>query len=183
MINSKSGLGKNVLTAALVVLLFTAFSAVVVSAAPNCTLKSIDPDNIEANSTGPFVACINCTDSDGINTSRFFITKTVEGFLNPEVPNRWSIRPPPNNISQSDGVVPQQILLADGRGHGHWYDSYGLFTENYSYAVNDNDSMRVTITNGSNWALLNYSYKVEPTSFRSSVFLSRGKMEKEEKKD
>jgi len=41
----------------------------------------------------------------------------------------------------------------------------------------------VTVTNDSTWALFNFSWRVEPTVFRSSVFLSRGMIEKETKEE
>ena len=155
---------------------------------PSCTVVSVTPSDLIENSTGLFEAIINCTDTNNINISRFFITKTVEGFGSPGIPNIWSIRPPENNKAQNatcpcTGAVIPKILRADGRADGKWYDFYGLFNDNFTYAVNDNTSIRVNIINGSNWALLNYSFKVEPTAFRNMVYLSRGFMEKEEKKD
>ena len=56
-----------------------------------------------------------------------------------------------------------------------------MFADNFSHAVNDHSSIRVTITNGSNWALFNYSWKVEPSVFRSTLPLSRGYLEREDK--
>jgi len=161
---------------------------------PTCSLISVTPSDIKANSTGIFNICINCSDASGINTSRFLITKTVEGFVHPGTPNFWSIRPPENNKAEShspDGSYPwsiPQILRADGRGDGLWYDSYDvggsrLFTDNFTYAVNDYKSIRIDITNAPTYAILNYTWDIEPTAFRNSVFLSRGKMEKEFKKD
>ena len=152
-----SGIGKIVLTTALAVLFFFAVTAVV-SAAPNCTVV-VTPDDLLANSTGTFITIINCTDPAGINTSRFIITRTIEGFATPGVPNRWSIRPPVNDKAQSstwNGYSIPQILRADGRANGKWYDTYGLFGDNYSYAVTGGDSPRVTFTNGSTWAALNF---------------------------
>jgi len=181
MINPKSRWGKKVLTAALVVLFFTAFSAAVVSAAPNCTLTYICPPDIEANSTGPFTACINCTDPAGINISRYLITKTVEGGLDWGPPNRWSIRPPANNWAQSDSVITEQILRSYNRGKGKWFDFYGIFTDNFSYGVHDGTAIHVNITNGSTWAELNYTWTVETTAFRNMFFLVRTALEAEDK--
>ncbi len=162
---------------------------------PNCTLVSITPLDLEANSTGKFEFLINCTDEDGINISRFLITKTLEGLASPGIPNLWSIRPPINDKAQNatcpctSAVIPQ-ILRADGRTDGKWYDFAGITNlssnaggDNFTYAVNDYSSIRINITNGSNWALLNYSFKVEPSVFRNMVFLSRGAMESEFKQD
>jgi len=126
---------------------------------------------------------INCTDESGINVDRFAITRTVEGYDVWGEPNLWSIRPPVNDKAESytDGYSIPQILRADGRGYGRWYDS--LFSDNFTYAVCDNSSPRVTITNGSTWAVINFSWQVEPSSFRQSVFLSRKHIEEEEKKE
>ena len=155
---------------------------------PNCTVVSVTPGDLKANSTGTFTALINCTDPAGINLSRFLVTRTVEGGDHPGLPNLWSIRPPVNDHAQSHscpthGNIPQ-ILLADSRGMGKWYDS-GIFAENYSYAVSAYYgpliNPYVTVTNGSTWALFNLTWKVEPVAFRSSSFLSRGYMEKEAK--
>ncbi|MEA3255185.1 MAG: hypothetical protein U9Q22_05075 [Candidatus Altiarchaeota archaeon] len=154
---------------------------------PNCTLISITPGDIEANSTGLFEAIINCTDPSGINVSKFLITRTVEGMIDPGIPNLWSIRPPVNDKAQNHscpnhGDFPQ-ILRADGRAEGKWWETYGLFNDNFTYAAHSNSSIHVTITNGSDWALLNYSWRVEPSAFRNSIFLSRVDIEGEEKKE
>ena len=157
---------------------------------PNCTVVSVTPIDLEANSTGTFTALINCTDPAGINLSRFLVTRTVEGSAHPGIPNLWSIRPPVNDHAQSHscpthGNIPQ-ILLADSRGMGKWYDSE-TFTENYSYAVSAYYgpliNPYVNVTNGSTWALFNLTWKVEPVAFRSSLFLSRGYMEQEAKNE
>jgi len=155
---------------------------------PNCTVVSVTPDDLEANSTGTFTALFNCTDPAGINLSRFLVTRTVEGASHPGLPNLWSARPPVNDHAQSHSCPIHgnisQILLADGRGMGKWYDSE-IFAENYSYAVSAYYgplvNPYVTVTNGSTWALFNLTWKVEPVAFRSSSFLSRGYMEKEAK--
>jgi lysophospholipase L1-like esterase len=148
----------------------------------NCTVN-ITPGDLESNSTGIFTAIINCTDPAGINTSRFIMTRTVEDSMyQGGPPNRWSIRPPVNDITQSNGSFVQ-ILRAYNRGKGDWYDFAGLFTDNFSYAVNDINSSHVTITNGSTWAKLNYTWVVEPTVFRNSFFLNRKQLETETKKE
>ncbi|MEA3283115.1 MAG: DUF2341 domain-containing protein [Euryarchaeota archaeon] len=152
------------------------------SSCPSCTV-SVTPGDLKANSTGTFTAIINCTAPSGINTSRFIMTQTVEGGIYPEgPPNRWSIRPPMNDIAQSNGSFPQ-ILRAYNRGKGDWYDFAGLFTDNYSYAVHDITRSHVTITNGSKWAELNYTGVVEPTVFRNNFFLDRKQLEIETKKE
>ncbi len=150
---------------------------------PSCTVLSVFPANLEANSTGPFEAIINCTDISDINASSFLITRTVEGLLNPGIPNYWSVRPPPNDKATPCPICNQEILRADGRVDGKWYDDYGIFSDNFTYAAHDNDSIRVTITKSTNSALLNFSWYVEPSAFRSNVPLSRERMEKEPKKD
>ncbi|MHA1225343.1 MAG: hypothetical protein ACTSPV_01205 [Candidatus Hodarchaeales archaeon] len=151
---------------------------------PACQLISAYPSDISANSTGIYEVIINCTDASGINTSRYVITRTVEGGDAWGVPNYWSIRPPANDKAEEyidvHGHNQGQILKADGRFDNKWYDS--LFADNYSYAVNDMSSSKVSIINGSDWALLNFTWDVESSVFRSSVFLSRGHMEKENKK-
>jgi len=137
----------------LAVFIFCAVTAVV-SAAPTCNLTKIEPSNLEANSTGTFIAVINCSDTNGeINTSRFLMTKTVEGFTQTGLPNFWSIRPPVNDIAESNATIPiPQILRAYNRGVGGWYDFYGLFRGNFSYGVHDNTSLHVTMTSGTGWA-------------------------------
>ncbi len=166
----------------LMVLVFFSMFAWVASAAPNCTVISVTPSDLQPNSTGTFEAIINCTDPGGLNISSFVITRTMEGSQHAGIPNLWSIRPPENNASQNHTCVPHnipQILRADGRADGKWYDS--IFSDNFTYAANDNSSMRVTIINGTTWATLNFTYKVETTVFRSAVYLSRGMMEKAQK--
>jgi len=152
--------------------------------APSCSVVSATPSDIVSNSTGVYEVLINCTDTSGINISKYTITQTVEGGDAAGVPNYWSIRPPTNDKAEvyvdEHGHNLGNILRADGRFDGKWYDA--LFADNYSYAVQDNSSIRVSITNGSDWALLNFSWNVEPSVFRSSVYLSRGKIEAENKK-
>ena len=157
--------------------------AIVDTTPPFCTF-SATPTNISANSTGLYEILINCTDASEINISRFIITTTVEGFNSPGIPNYWSIRPPINNKSDTDGIfsIPQ-ILLADGRNDGKWYESVGLFDDNFTYAVQGEDSVFVNITSGTGWSQLNFTRTVDVSAFRKSAFLSVGMMEKEEKKD
>jgi archaellum component FlaG (FlaF/FlaG flagellin family) len=147
-----------------------------------CTIVSVTPNDIEANSTGTFTAIINCTDPSGINTSRYLITKTVEGGLGAGPPNRWSIRPPVNNWSQSSlPLITEQILRSYNRGKGKWFDSYGIFTDNFSYGVHDGTAAHVNITSGLTWAKLNYTWNVETTAFRNMFFLVRTALESEDK--
>jgi len=117
----KSGLGIKIVLAVLAVFIFCAVTAVV-SAELSCNLDKIEPSHLETNSTGTFIAVINCSDTNGeINTSRFIITRTVEGSETYGLPNRWSIRPPVNDKSDSSswsGHSIPQILKADGRGEG-----------------------------------------------------------------
>ncbi len=169
----------------LILIFAAAFVCGTTSAKPTCNLTDIYPDNIEANSTGTFTACITCNDSTGINTSRFFMTNTVEGGMYPGgPPNMWSIRPPMNSISQSNDSFPQ-ILRSYNRGKGAWYDNiaYGIFTDNFSYGVFDNTSLHVNITNGTDWAKLNFTWNVEPTTFRNAMFLDRTQLETETKNE
>jgi len=103
---------------ALILLLFAAMLVCgTASAIPTCTCNVTQNKDIEANSTGTFTALINCSDTGGINTSRFFMMNTVEGGTSMDgtlfgatrwgLPNRWSIRPPVNNLTQSNGTFPQ----------------------------------------------------------------------------
>ena len=191
---------------ALILLLFAAMLICgTASAIPTCTCNVTQNKDIEANSTGTFTALINCSDTGGINTSRFFMMNTVEGGTSMDgdifgatrwgLPNRWSIRPPVNNLTQSNGTFPQ-ILRSYNRGKGAWYDNYGIFTDtdypsryanfssdHFSYGVFDNTSIHVTITNGTDWAELNYTWNVEPTAFRNAMFLNLKQLETETKKE
>lgn len=156
---------------------------------PSCFLESVTPSDLEENSTGLYEAIINCSDVNDINTSTWLFTRTVEAFEYPGIPNYWSIRPPDNTKGQnfSNLWTIGYMLRADGRADNHWYDSYqvdgaNLFNDNFTYAVTDNRSVRITITVvNSTDAVLNFSWRVEPIVFRSSIFLSRGEMEKENK--
>ncbi len=182
MKRAKSGWGNKIVLAVLAVFIFCAVTAVV-SAAPICNLTKIEPGDLKTNSTGTFIAVINCSDTNGeINTSRFLMTRTVEGFAHPGLPNFWCIRPPVNDIAECNATIPQ-ILRAYNRGVGGWYDIYGLFTDNFSYGVHDNTSLHVTMTSGTGWAELNYTWKVEPTAFRNSIFLNRKQLETETKNE
>jgi len=149
---------------------------------PTCSFD-VTPADILANSTGEFTILINCSDASGINNSRFISTRTLEGFVTNGIPNHWSIRPPSNNKSDPCPICGEQVYRADGRNDGKWYEDLGLFSDNFTYAVAGNDSPHVTITNGSTWAQLNFSFYVRPSVFRQSLFLSRGMMEKEAKKN
>jgi hypothetical protein len=157
---------------------------------PNCTVISATPADIEQNSTGTFEFIINCTDESGVNISRFFITRTMEDPESPGLPNYWSIRPPNNDKSNPDSYFTgESIFLADGRSLGDmWYNS--LFSENYSYAVSAetmpsgaNPYVDITCSAGNITCQFNLSMPLEAAVFRSSLFLSRGKMETEEKKE
>jgi hypothetical protein len=113
------------------------------------------------------------------------MTNTVEGGMYPGgPPNMWSIRPPVNSLSQSNDSFPQ-ILRSYNRGKGAWYDNiaYGIFTDNFSYGVFDNTSLHVNITNGTDWAKLNFTWNVEPTTFRNAMFLDRKQLETETKNE
>jgi len=153
---------------------------------PTCVLISRTPLDIEDNSTGIFEVIINCSDSNALNGSSALITKTVEGFVTPGLPNYWSIRPPSNNKGENSSsyFIGENIFVADGRADNKWYDNYyndgvKMFNDNYSYSVQDNSSYHFTITEESSTQfILNFSWQVEPVAFRNSVYLSRGMMEK-----
>jgi len=158
--------------------------------APSCSLISRTPSDLNESSTGVFEVLINCTDSANINVSSMLFTRVIAGDLTFNPPFNWSYRPPSNNKGAIDGSLypGEYILLADGRGDNKWYDRYEvagnqLFDDNYSYAVNDNSSIKLTVTSAGNSAVLNFSWNVEPSALENMVFLSRGNMEKESKKD
>jgi hypothetical protein len=109
------------------------------------------------------------------------MTKTVNGTISPDPTNRWSIRPPANNWAQSSAPITEQILRSYNRGKGKWFDFAGIFNDNFSYGVHDNDSLHVEITNGTTWAELNYTWVVETTAFRNMFFLTRSALEAEDK--
>jgi len=152
---------------------------------PNCTLISIVPADIEADSHGLLELIINCSDDNGLNLSRVWVTRTVEGLLTPGIPNYWSVRPPENDKAETQFAY--KIFLADGRGDNKEYDSYevdgnSLFADNFTYTVVGNDSIYLTLTLTSETDLLiNFSRSVESDAFRNHVYLSRGMMEKAEK--
>jgi hypothetical protein len=138
---------------------------------------------------------LNCTDENGINVTlsnghfRAFNTRTVDGFLTPGLPNRWSVRYPANNISSIDVDYPAygKILRALGRNEGYWYDllNYNLSLNNdtFSYAVNDGIYGRFKINStGSTTALTNYTGIVEMV-FRQNIYLSYESMVAELKKE
>jgi len=150
---------------------------------PTCTLISQTPADIEEDSSGVLEVIINCSDASGVNASSALITRTVDGFATPGLPNYWSMRSPPNDNADTCPFCGENILLADGRRDGKWYDTYEvngnrLFADNYSYAVVDNKSMFLTIDiESSTSMILNFSRRVETDAFRQNVYLSRGRME------
>jgi hypothetical protein len=78
-------------------------------------------------------------------------------------------------------LITEQILRSYNRGKGKWFDSYGIFTDNFSYGVHDGTAAHVNITNGTTWAKLNYTWNVETTAFRNMFFLVRTALESEDK--
>jgi len=179
---------------AIFVFIFCITSIPVLSAdvtGPTCTLISQTPSDILQNSTGTFEVIINCTDASGINLTSFITTKTVEGKNNAGIPNYWSIRYPDHDEAEVYTDIHGnefQILKADGRFDDKWYDHYNvdgnpLFSDNYSYSVQDNSSIKVTITDYVTSAVYNWSGQLEPYVFRSAVPISRGKLEKELKQE
>jgi len=153
---------------------------------PICNLISITPTDIEENSTGIFEVIINCTDTSKINLSRMVFMKTISTDLTP--PNYGSLRYPSNNKGSTNGYYTgEYVFLADGRGDNKWFDSYMinsstyLFDDNYTWSAFGEDSSKVTITNGSEWALYNYTDYLEPAVLRTSIPLSRGYLARAEK--
>jgi hypothetical protein len=159
---------------------------------PVCTVSSRTPSKINQSSTGQFQVILNCTDSSGINVTKTgdhywaITTSTLEGLVTPGVPNRWSIRPPANNIAQTDPLLSAYgpIFRAQGRGEGYWYDalpgsdrnnlSSWLLLDNYSYAVDDGEYNYLTVTSiNSTFAVLNFtSPSVRFSTFRQNIPLS-----------
>jgi len=157
---------------------------------PNCSLIKITPADIEADSTGTFEMIVNCTDPNGINTTkigdhyRSFFTMTVDS--DGGLPNRWQIFYPNNSLAEKDGLK-QQVLRAVGRNESYWYEDIGqaeLDANIYDYAVYDGNYGHFKIQdNGSDWALFNISGSVEHMVFKQSFPLNIENMHNEEKKD
>ena len=158
---------------------------------PNCTLISITPSDIEANSTGLFELIVNCTDPSGINVSKAgdhwqsFYTMTVDS--DGSTPNQWSIFYPNNSLAVSNSVILDRILRAVGRNESYWYEDIGqteLDADVYTYAVYDGEYGHFNIQeNGSDWALFNMTGQVEEMVFKQARPLNKGKMIAEEKKN
>jgi len=98
--------------------------------------------------------------------------------------NHWSIRPPSNDKSTIEPHFNDEtILLADARVLGNmWYESEGIFSDNYTYAVTSNTTPTgqnpyVNLICDGDSCLINYSAPVEVSVFPSTLYLSRGKME------
>ncbi|MCK5788862.1 MAG: hypothetical protein KAH32_07675 [Chlamydiia bacterium] len=156
---------------------------------PTCTLVSVSIADLEVNSTGTYEIIINCSSPQvQINGTSFLIGRTVQTeFPNPNG-NHWSLRPPNNDKSTLDSHYDNQsILLADQRVLGSmWYES--LFSDNYTWAVTTNTTPSgqnpyVTLDCYAKSCIMNYSSPVEVAIFPSTLYLSRGKMESETKKE
>jgi hypothetical protein len=178
-----------------------------VCAAPVCTLISRTPADINDTSSGILTVLLNCSDAAGINVSKSgnhysaFATRTLDSFeVAPGVPNRWSIRPPVNNLAQIDPNLSAygQIFRAMGRGESYWYESLNtsnltgdnnlsswLLYDNYSYAVDDGEygAFKITTESATN-AIINYTSKsVRVTAFKQNIPLSYESLVKEVKKN
>lgn len=163
---------------------------------PVCTLISRTPTDINDTSTGQFQVIMNCSDASGINVTKVgdhyqgvFVTRTIEGLLTAGIPNRWSIRPPANNIAQVDTLLSTygQIMRAQGRGESYWYEflntatktgdnnlSSWLLYDNYSYAVNDGEYHNFTVVaEGTTNAIVTDTVpSVRVSAFRQNIPLS-----------
>jgi len=146
---------------------------------PTCIID-ITPSNITETSHGTLQAIINCSDAtSGVNESRFLVAHSVD-WNSSGPPNRWSIRPPPNDYTTHDSVIDDSILGVDGR-ENKWFNYHGIFSDNWSYAAMDKNSYYVTITeHNSTLSELNLTKDIH-WFFRSSVYLSRGYMDRENK--
>jgi len=172
---------------------------------PTCVIVSRTPTDINDSSTGIFSVIINCTDPSGLNVAKvgdhypFFVTRTVDSFiLTSGVPNYWSNRYPNNSLGVSGTLTPPyQIWRALGRNEGDWYENltglsdctglspcYQPLNDTFSYAIEDGRHGHFSVTNGSTWALINYTHPaIELAAFRQSVYLSYEGMVKEDKKN
>ena len=178
---------------------------------PSCVIVSRTPADINDSSSGIFSVILNCSDASGINVSlapgstteyNSFITRTLEGFVTPGLPNRWSIRPPANNIAQTDTLLSSygQIFRSFLRGESSWFEFLGsstmnlagdnnlsswLLADNYSYAVGDGRYGYYNITNTSaTTATINYTMpSVRMSVFRQNIPLSYESLITEQKKN
>jgi len=160
--------------------------------APSCSLISITPGDIEANSTGNFEMIVNCTDDFGINLTQTgvhynasFFTMTVDD--NGSVANQWQIFYPDNDLAVSNGIISQQVLRAVGRNESYWYEDLGLTELDaniYDYAVYDGEYGHFQISDsGSNYATYNITGAVEDLVFKQSFPLNKENMHDEDKKE
>ena len=173
---------------------------------PTCTLVSRTPADINESSTGTLNVVLNCYSPSGINVSSAnghyygFVTRTVEGFVTPGLPNRWSIRPPQNSLGTNDTLLAAygNIMRAHGRAEGDWYENINktmtgsnlsatVLNDTYSYAVDDGSytafNLTITNTNTTN-ALFNYTVKgTRIAAWRENVPLSYESLVNEGKKN
>jgi len=174
---------------------------------PTCTLISRTPTDINDSSTGDLNIVINCTDISGMNVTKtgdhysFFITRTVDSFLLAAgIPNYWSIRYPNNSLGVTGALTPPfEIWRALGRNEGYWYEDitdttmrdctgvspcYAPLNDTFSFAIEDGEYGHFEITNGSDWALINYTHpSVQLAAFRQVIYLSWESQVAEQKKN
>ena len=158
--------------------------------APNCSLISVFPADIEANTTGVFEMIVNCTDVSGMNTTKVgvhhysFFTMTVDS--NGSTPNYWQIFYPNNNLAVSNGYA-QQVFRAVGRNESYWYEDIGqpeLDANIHDYAVYDGEYGHFKIQdNGSDYVTFNISGQVEHLVFKQAFPLNLESMQKEIKSE
>jgi hypothetical protein len=172
---------------------------------PICVLVNRTPSKINDTSNGTFNVILNCSDYSGINTTLTgdhfwgFTSRTLDSFqVAVGVPNRWSIRPTPNNISQvgTNLTAYGPIFRAQGRGRSFWYESLSgsmagsnlsswFLYDNYSYAADDGHYgyFNLTLTNSTH-AIINFtSPSVELSVFRQNIPLSYDSLVSESKKN
>lgn len=171
---------------------------------PVCILDRRTPSKLNDTSTGTFSVYLNCSDASGINISHngdhywAFITRTLDSFqVAAGVPNRWSIRPPNNNISDIDPNLPQflRIFRAQGRGRGFWYEYLNgsmnnsnltgwFYADNFSYAAEDGHYGYLNMTYiDATHVIINYTApSVEMQAFRQNIPISYDSLVSESKK-
>jgi len=174
---------------------------------PVCVLISRFPEDMNDTSSGRFTVLLNCSDDSGINVTKSgdhyfaFATRTLDSFqVAAGVPNRWSIRPPINNLAQVDPNLSSYgpIFRAQGRGRNFWYEflngaspsgpmnlSSWFYYDNYSYTAEDGHYGYLTVTNESATnAILNFtSSSVRLSAFRQNIPLSYDSLVSESKKN
>jgi hypothetical protein len=171
---------------------------------PTCVLDRRVPANLNDTSSGTFSVYLNCTDTSGINVTKtgdhywMFVTRTLDEVQPSGIPNRWSIRPPNNNISDYGAGVESygKIFRAQGRGRSFWYEGLNgsmtgsnltgwFYYDNHTYAAEDGHYgyLNWTYINGTIIQLNFTMPAVELAAFRQNIPLSYDSLVSETKKN